>query len=92
MIMEADRTGQARYEAHMVRKDGSVYPVQMDVVSVRDINGNLLYRVATQQDITERKRAEEALEWTRNTLAEAQKIAHLVQNQGTFSGIDKCSS
>ncbi len=57
-IAEADRVGSVRYEAHMIRKDGSVYPVQMDVVSVRDENGNLLYRVATQQDITERKRAE----------------------------------
>jgi len=60
-IAEADRTGSSRYEAQMVRKDGSRYPVQMDVVSVRDSAGNLLYRVATQQDITERKLAEEAL-------------------------------
>ena len=58
-ITEADRSGHVQYEAHMVRKDGRVYPVQMDVVSVRDEAGNLLYRVATQQDITARKRAEQ---------------------------------
>ena len=60
-IAKADREGSVQYEAHMIRKDGSSYPVQMDLVSVRDENGNLLYRVATQQDITERKRADEAL-------------------------------
>ena len=60
-IGEADRNGSVSYEAHMRRQDGSAYPVQMDVVSVRDENGKLLYRVATQQDITERKRAEEEI-------------------------------
>ncbi|MBI5953442.1 MAG: PAS domain S-box protein [Chloroflexi bacterium] len=60
-IAEADCTGHAQYEARMIRKDGSVYPVQMDLVSVRDENGNLSYRVATQQDASGRKQTEEAL-------------------------------
>lgn len=58
-IMEADRKGSVRYEAQMVRKDGSRYPVQMDVVSVRDSDGNILYRVATQQDISQRMQSKE---------------------------------
>ena len=33
----------------------------MDLVSVRDENGSLLYRVVAQQDISGRKQAEEAL-------------------------------
>lgn len=65
-IAEADRVGRVRYEARMLRKDGSIYPVQMDVVSVRDARGQLLYRVATQQDITERKMAEKALQDSEN--------------------------
>ncbi|MDD1644644.1 MAG: PAS domain S-box protein, partial [Methylococcaceae bacterium] len=60
-IAEADHVGHVQFEANKVRKDGSTYPVQMDLVSVRDEDGNLLYRVATQEDITERKRAEEAI-------------------------------
>ncbi|MFZ5856872.1 MAG: PAS domain S-box protein [Chloroflexota bacterium] len=60
-IMEADRKGSQCYEANMIRKDGKRYPVQMDLVSVRDSSGNILYRVATQQDITERKATEDAL-------------------------------
>jgi PAS domain S-box-containing protein len=39
--------------------------------------GGQPYAITSLQDITERKQAEEALERTRNTLVEAQKIAHL---------------
>ncbi|MFN8595168.1 MAG: PAS domain S-box protein [Anaerolineae bacterium] len=59
-IAEADRVGQVQYEARMIRRDGSTFPVQMDVVSVRDTAGNILYRVATMQDVTERQQAEAA--------------------------------
>lgn len=58
MIAEADRVGQVHYESWMVRADGIAFPVQVDVVSVRDEAGLLAYRVATVQDITGRKEAE----------------------------------
>ena len=60
-MAEADRFGQVRYEARMIRKDGSLFPIQMDLVSMRDEGGQLLYRVGTVQDISERKRAEQEL-------------------------------
>ena len=60
-IMQADQTGHCSFEAEMVRTDGSTYPVQMDIVSVRDQAGTILYRVATEQDITERRRSDEEL-------------------------------
>ena len=60
-IEVADLTGQMQYEARLQRKDGSTYDVQMDIVSVRDEGGQLRYRVATIQDITERKQAEAAI-------------------------------
>ena len=60
-MAEADRFGQVRYEARMIRKDGSLFPIQMDLVSVRDEGGQLLYRVGTVQDISERKRTEQEL-------------------------------
>jgi len=76
-IQHADQTGHCRYEARMLRKDGSTYPVQMDVVSVRDEAGNLLYRIATEQDIAERKQGELALRQSEADLAEAQRVAQI---------------
>ncbi|RPI92957.1 MAG: PAS domain S-box protein, partial [Chloroflexi bacterium] len=64
-IEKADQMGHARYEAHMIRRDGSTFPVQMDLVSVMGDDGKLLYRVATAQDISERKAVEHALQESR---------------------------
>lgn len=58
-IAKADQIGRVRYEADMIRRDGSTFPVQMDVVSVLGDEGELLYRVDTAQDISERKQVEE---------------------------------
>jgi len=60
-IAGADALGQAGFESVMLRKDGSAFSVQVDVVSVRSTEGGLLYRVATIQDITERKRLDLSL-------------------------------
>ncbi|MCA1556411.1 MAG: PAS domain S-box protein, partial [Acidobacteria bacterium] len=48
------------YESIHIRKDGTRFPVLTDVTAFRDEHGNVLYRAANFQDITERKRAEEA--------------------------------
>lgn len=58
-IEMAGTSGHARYETLMMRGDGTSFPVQMDLVTVHDGTGVLLYRVATMQDISERKAAEE---------------------------------
>jgi PAS domain S-box-containing protein len=61
LIAEADQSGKVRYESVMQRRDNSRFPVQVDLVSVRAVDGQLHHRVATVQDITERKEAQEAL-------------------------------
>ncbi len=62
-IERADQIGHVRFEAQMtpMGTDKSVFPVQMDLVSVLGEDGELIYRVATAQDISERKQAEEGL-------------------------------
>ena len=59
-VSKADQIGHSRFEARRIRKDGSTVPVQMDLVSVLE-NGELRYRVATAQDISERKQADEKI-------------------------------
>jgi PAS domain S-box-containing protein len=60
--IRSDQIGHAQFEANMIRHDGSTFPVQMDLVSVHDRNGDLLYRVVTAQDITQRKLVEKVNE------------------------------
>jgi PAS domain S-box-containing protein len=50
------------FESVHVRKDGSVFPVLVDVASVKDDEGAVLRRIVSVQDITERKQAEEERE------------------------------
>jgi PAS domain S-box-containing protein len=61
LIQFADEKGHAVIETEHARKDGTIFPVQVDLTSVRDEAGKVLYRIANVQDITERKRADEAL-------------------------------
>jgi PAS domain S-box-containing protein len=66
----ATERGHCRWESEHVRRDGTVFPVVIDVSTVRDDEGNLLYRAAYVQDITEEKEAE-AVRW---------RLASLVQS------------
>ena len=43
------------------RKDGSLYPEEMTITPLHDASGAIARYIAIKQDITERKRAEEAL-------------------------------
>src|ERR1043165_1234290 len=60
-IERADQIGHASFEARMIRRDRSKFPVQMDIVSVLGEDGELLHRVLTAQDISERKSIDEKL-------------------------------
>ena len=64
----SDQVGHTQFEAHMIRRDGSTFPVQLDLVSVVGEDGELLYRVATAQDITNRKQAEEEIAYQASIL------------------------
>ncbi len=44
------------------RKDGSTFPVMLDITAVKDERGEVLYRAVHVQDITERKQAEQTLQ------------------------------
>ncbi|HSJ86304.1 MAG TPA: PAS domain S-box protein [Anaerolineales bacterium] len=64
----SDQLGHAQFEANMMRRDASIFPVLVDLVSVRGDEEDLLYRVATVQDISERKKAEERVTFQSNIL------------------------
>ncbi len=60
-IRQVNEKGHHSFEADHVRKDGSVFPALVNANSVKDEDGNFLYRVVNVQDITDRKQAKETL-------------------------------
>ena len=56
------------FEVQCRRKDGSIVWGSLSARIVRDENGQVLYQEGTSQDITERKRAEEALQHSQQML------------------------
>ncbi len=69
-VRKAHQTGHHAFESIHVRKDGSTFPVNIDITAVKDDSGKVLYRAVIVQDITERKRAEDEIieakeEWER---------------------------
>jgi len=60
-IEAADRTGHVTFESRQIRRDGSEFPVAVEIASVRAANGLPIYRVASSRDISEAKRTEEIL-------------------------------
>lgn len=57
-IRIAHSRGHYAYQTRHRRKDGSLFPAEVDVTAVRDASGKVAYRVVHLQDITERKRSE----------------------------------
>lgn len=61
-LKELEETGQpVRYEKEYIKKDGARIPIEMFVHLVRDDSGKPLYYFSFITDITERKKAEDAI-------------------------------
>ncbi len=61
-VRTAHETGHHTFEARHLRRDGSSFPVLVDVTAVKDTRGQVLYRVINVQDISQLKAAEKALQ------------------------------
>ncbi len=60
-IAASDRDGQARHESRLQRRDGGTVLVQVNLTSVRGPDGVLRYRIATIQDVSQRRAAAESM-------------------------------
>src|SRR5450759_1359703 len=69
--------GNAEFEYRIVRPDGSIRWIKLRGFPVRDDAGNLVRITGVAEDITERKRAEEAREHREAELQESQRIARI---------------
>ena len=66
------------------RKDGEPYWVSLHICPVHNEHGLLTHFVAIQTDITERRRARDALEASERRLAEAQRLARMASFECNF--------
>ncbi len=64
-------------EAAWMKNDGSVIFVRENAKAIRDAKGDISCYEGTAENITERKRAEEALRLSEDRLKKAQAIAHI---------------
>jgi PAS domain S-box-containing protein len=72
------KTGDVRdKELQLRRKDGSKLDISLNVSSLRDEAGNILFSRSTLRDITRRKRGQEALRKSEAELREAQHVGRL---------------
>jgi PAS domain S-box-containing protein len=61
IIRQAHEKGHVTVESVHLRKDGSTFPVLLDMAAVHNDAGDVLYRIVNVQDITQIKEAEERL-------------------------------
>jgi PAS domain S-box-containing protein len=78
----AAETGRFEAEAPRLRKDGSQFWANVVIDAIRDEKGQLIGFAKITRDISERRAAQEALEHTKEQLAQAQKLEALGQLTG----------
>ncbi len=74
-VKQLQAAGELRYEARSRRKDGTIFPVEVSarLITVEGVR----YMQGIIRDVSERKRAEEALRKSETLLKESQQLAHI---------------
>ncbi|MBI1764637.1 MAG: PAS domain S-box protein [Acidobacteria bacterium] len=87
ITIEIDRTGHAIFETVHQHKDGSQFPVLMEITVIRDAQGKPVSRISYTSDISERKKVEAALQASEakfRILAETSQAAIFITDQERF--------
>ena len=82
MLVDAKREGKSTGEGWRVRKDGNRFWAEATIRVVRNERGEIIGFAKIVRDVTERRRAQEALERTRDALAISQKMETVGQLTG----------
>lgn len=77
------------FESIHIRKDGSKFPVAIDITAVKDDNNNVLYRIANVRDITAHKAAEERLQLKKFALDHIKDAVFLIDKNSMFHYVNE---
>lgn len=66
------------YQKEYIRKDGSIFPVELNSFTVRDKNGNILYLWGVARDITERVKAENKIKHLNSCISAIRNVNQLL--------------
>lgn len=80
----ANRQGHRVFESWHQRKDGSIFPVSVDITIVRDGDGKTRYAILYIQDITKRKKIDESLALKSLAIDHVREAAYLIGEQARF--------
>lgn len=81
-IAGMERSSHVQFESEHLRKDGSRFPVMLDITVIRDSDGWPVNRIAVAMDLTVRRQTEQALAAIQASELERQRMARLaVLNQ-----------
>src|SRR3954449_11604569 len=81
-LLEAEREGKSAIEGWRVRKDGSRFWAEVTIVAVRNESGAITGFAKMVRDVSERRRAREALDQVREALMMSQKMETIGQLTG----------
>jgi PAS domain S-box-containing protein len=82
VLLDAKREGKSTGEGWRIRKDGNRFWAEATIRVVRNERGETIGFAKIVRDVTERRRAQEALERTRDALAISQKMETVGQLTG----------
>jgi PAS domain S-box-containing protein len=81
-LIAAEREGKSATEGWCMRKDGSRFWAEVTIVAVHNESGGIIGFAKIVRDVSERRRAQEALERTREALVMSQKMETIGQLTG----------
>ncbi len=89
ILRQVNEKGYLAYETFHIQKNGLIFPVQVEAYAVKDEKGNVLYQIATVQNIVESKRAKDALQASekkfRDLLQDIQLVAVMLDRNGKIT-------
>ena len=86
---EAFENNYVVFEAIQKRKDGSLFPVSVELIVIKDEYGEILYHIANIWDMTEKKAAEERLRVERFAIENIQEAVFMADEHANFAYVNE---